>query len=243
MQGETVEIFRLKTKTAKKTFFEISEFIKVLNPYTALRAYEVAQVTLNTGDAYRRNRKMYAKNEISTLTLIRRIEDPTPDDTYLQKDNDRGRIDFVNDIYKQTRRLATIRFGGNILLDSNLNSVRQFNAEQQLTADNDKGAITIIDDFENQIFVAQEAKCHTRLVGKTTVYLGDGGVAQYRTDDFLAKQPYYLDGNNGCKNSESYIRTDSSGMFFDAEEGVICKYSAQNGIINVSGYDDRYKKL
>ena len=241
LQGEVVEIFRLKTKTDKKNFYEISQYIKILNPYKSTRSYENAEILLNTGDAYRRNRKMYAKNDDNTLTYTRIIEDPTPDDTYLVKENDKGRVDFINDFSKQIHRLAVIRFGGNILLDSNINTIRQFNAEQEVSGDNDKGAITIIDDFANQIFVAQETKCHTRLLGKTTAYLGDGGVSQFRTNDFLELKPYYLDVDNGCRNPESYVRLNNSGIFFDALIGAVCKYSPQNGINNISGFDDRYE--
>ena len=127
------------------------------------------------------------------------------------------------------------------MLDSNINTIRQFNAEQEVSGDNDKGVITIIDDFTNQIFVAQETKCHTRLVGKTTAYLGDGGVSHFRTNDFLDIKPYYLDIDGGCKNPESYIRLNNAGIFFDAISGVVLKYSPQNGLSNISGFDNRYE--
>lgn len=240
-QGEVVEIFRLKTITNKKNFYETSEFIKINNPYKPTRSYNNTEIALNTGDAYRRRRKMYAKNEDTYLTHTRIIEDTTPNDTYIIKDNDKGRVDFINDFNKQIRRIAIIRFGGNILLDSNINTIRQFNAEQEVSGDNDKGVITIIDDFTNLIFVAQETKCHTRLVGKTTAYLGDGGVSHFRTNDFLDIKPYYLDIDGGCKNPESYIRLNNAGIFFDAISGVVLKYSPQNGLSNISGFDNRYE--
>lgn len=242
LQGEVVEIFRLKTKLEKKNFYETGEYIKVLNPYTDIRSFEVSELLLNTGDAYRRNRKMYAlssEDGATPLTVTRRIEDMTPNDTVLEKDNDRGRLDFINDFYKQVRRQATIRFGDTILLDSNLNNIRRFNAEQQVTANYNDGAIAILDSFDNLLFVAQESKCHTRLIGKTTAYLGDGQQLQFDADSFLAK-PYYLNGVVGCQNPESYATVDNSGIFFDTSGGVVMKYSPQNGLTNISGFDDQY---
>jgi len=240
LQGETVEIFRLKTKTTKKNFYETAEYIKILNPYTDSRSWEHSEIELNTGDAYRRTRTMYIKNEDNERSFQRNIEDTTPYDNYIEKDNDKGRLDFINDEYKQLRRLSVIRYGGKILAESNLNRIRRFNSEAQLDGDTNYGAITILDDFGDTLFVAQESKCHTRLVGKTHAYLGDGGVATFNTTSFLSTA-YYLNDNYGCRNPESYSRCGNSGIFFDAREGVICKYSPQNGIMNISGYDPQYR--
>ncbi len=240
LQGEVVEIFRLKTKTTQKNFYETGEFIKILNPYKPNRSWEQADIRLNTGDAYRRNRRMYAVNDSSTITNVRLIEDMTPDDTYLAKDNDRGRLDFINTEFRQLRRRAVIRFGGNILSGSNINNIRRFDFSGQVSSDNNYGRITIIDEYGDQIFVAQERKCHTRLVSKTRAYLGDGNAVVYEASQFLSS-PYYLNDDYGCINPESYTRGDNMGVFFDATMGVICRYSPQNGVMNVSGYDNQYR--
>ena len=39
---------------------------------------------------------MIAKHEDETMLVTRIIEDPTPDDSVLEKDNDKGRSDFIN---------------------------------------------------------------------------------------------------------------------------------------------------
>jgi len=238
--GFVVELFRFKTKVTDKRYFEIGEYIKVLNPYTEQRSWELNSISLNTGDAYRRVRKMIAKFEDERIIASRLIEDPTPDDTLLEKDNDIGRSDFINSQYKQIRRLGTIRCGDTILTDSNINKIRRFDAEQQFTSDNNNGAITVIDDFKNVIFVAQESKCHTRYIGKTALRIGDGNVALSDKNTILS-EPDYLVDNYGCTNPESYTRCDNFGIFYDSIHGNVAAYFPQNGLNNLSGYDERYQ--
>lgn len=239
-QGFTVELFRLKTKIDNKQYFEIAEHIKVLNPYTELRAWETNTLIPNTGDAYRRVRKMVAKHEDETTTVTRIVEDPTPDDTLLEKDNDKGRSDFINPEYKQIRRLATGRYSDKLVPDSSINKLRRFDAEQQFSADANYGAITVIDDFTNVVFIAQENKCHTRLVSKTSLYVGDGNIGVSSPGTYLSDEPYYLNDEYGCKNPESYIKCKSFGVFYDVVNSTYVAYFNQNGLNSISGYDDKY---
>lgn len=239
-QGFTVELFRLKTKIENKQYFEIAEHVKVLNPYTDARAWETSTIKPNTGDAYRRNRKMIAKHEDETMLVTRIIEDPTPDDSVLEKDNDKGRSDFINYEYKQIRRLATGRYSDKLVPDSSINKLRRFDAEQQFSADANYGAITIVDDFTNVIFIAQENKCHTRLVSKRSLYLGDGSIGVSAPGTYLSDEPYYLNDEYGCKNPESYMKCKSFGVFYDVVNSTYVAYFNQNGLNSLSGYDDKY---
>ena len=243
-QGIVVEIFRLRTKTTKKVFYEIAEYNKVIDRYTNNASWEKQQILLNTGDCYRRLRKMYAKYITSAVTtektVIRTIEDITPDDTYQFKDNDIGRADFINEQYKQIEAISTIRFSDTILTDSNINNIRRFDVEQKVTGNNNYGRITVIDSFANTIFIAQDNKCHTRLIGKTNAYLGDGGIAVFNTNNFIS-DAYYLNEDYGCINGDSYARCYNQGVFFDAVNGCVVSYYQQNGLNNISGYDDRYR--
>ena len=239
-QGFTVELFRLKTKVENKQYFEIAEHVKVLNPYTDARAWETSTIKPNTGDAYRRNRKMIAKHEDETMLVSRIVEDPTPDDSVLEKDNDKGRSDFINYEYKQIRRLATGRYSDKLVPDSSINKLRRFDAEQQFSADANYGAITIVDDFTNVIFIAQENKCHTRLVSKRSLYLGDGSIGVSAPGTYLSDEPYYLNDEFGCKNPESYMKCKGFGVFYDVVNSTYVAYFNQNGLNSLSGYDDKY---
>ena len=238
--GFVVELFRLKTKVEDKKYFEIGEFIKVNDRYLPTRSWQNSEIILNTGDAYRRVRKMIAKHEDDRIVANRLIEDPTPDDTYSIKDNDIGRSDFINSQYRQVRRLATIRYGDTILTDSSINNIRRFDAEQQVTSNNNDGAITIIDKFKNIIFVAQENKCHTRYVGRSTLNIGGGDVALSDPNTILSIPDYLVD-EYGCKSADSYQRYSHFGTFFDTSNGIMAAYFPQNGLNNISGFDDRYE--
>lgn len=238
--GFVVELFRFKTKVTDKRYFEIAEHIKVIDAYLPTREWELNQLELNTGDAYRRIRRMIAKNENERIPATRLIEDPTPDDSLLEKDNDIGRSDFINRQYKQIRRLGTIRCGDTILTDSNINNIRRFDAEQQFTSNNNYGAITAIDDFKNVIFVAQQSKCHTRYIGRSSLRIGNGDVALSDPKTILS-EPDYLADDYGCLNPESYARCGNFGFFYDATKGVVAAYFTQNGLNSLSGYDDRYQ--
>jgi len=239
-QGFTVELFRLKTKIENKQYFEIAEHVKILNPYTDARAWETSTIKPNTGDAYRRNRKMIAKHEDETMLVTRIVEDPTPDDSVLEKDNDKGRSDFINYEYRQIRRLATGRYSDKLVPDSSINKLRRFDAEQQFSADANYGAITIVDDFTNVIFIAQENKCHTRLVSKRSLYIGDGNIGVSAPGTYLSDEPYYLNDEYGCKNPESYMKCKGFGVFYDVVNSTYVAYFNQNGLNSLSGYDDKY---
>lgn len=245
--GEIVEIFRLKTTVQEgaATFYETGEFFKVLNSYTGARAWESNTVSLNTGDAYRRIRKMYqvkVDGDTETLMAIYRstIEDPSPYDSILGKDNDIGRPDLENENTKQVRRMGAIRFSGKYALDGAMNGLRSMNAEDVVESNQDYGPISIIADFEDLLFVAQQRKCHTRLIQKSIVQLGDGGQNIIANPNRFLDQPYYLEKENGCINPESFARSNNTAKFFDALSGEVCQYSRQNGLVNISGFDNRY---
>lgn len=238
--GYTVELFRLKTKVTDKQYFEIAEHIKTNNPYTDIRAWSVTTLVPNTGDAYRRIRKMIAKYEDDRVLADRLIEDPTPDDSLLEKDNDKGRSDFINYNFKQVRRLSTARYSDKLLPDSLINKIRRFDAEQQFTADINYGAITVIDDFTNVIFIAQENKCSTRYISKTNLYIGNGDVAVSAPGKYVSDDPYYLSDEYGCINPESYVRCKGFGVFYDVINSSYIAYFQQNGLNCISGFDDKY---
>ena len=240
-KGEVVEVLRIKTKTEKHLFYEIGEYNKVLNPYTPLRAWENTTVVLNTGDAYRRNRKMYAKNDDGNTTYIHEVEDPSPSDRTILKDNDIGRPDFVNSNYKQLRREDVIRFSGQYISESLINNSHSFAGLDEVVVTGGKGAITIMDSYDDVLFVAQYDRCHTRHINKTTAFLGDGQEVVYNSDRFLSA-PYYMSENAGCRNKESHQRKENGCLFFDTHRGVIWEYNKQAGLQNTSGYDQRYKR-
>lgn len=238
--GFVVELFRLKTKVTDKRYFEVAEHLKVINPYTGDRTWEYNTLSPNTGDAYRRVRKMVAKNEDERKIVSRIIEDMSPDDSFKGKDSDIGRSDFINQESKQLRRLGTIRYSDKILTDSNINRIRRFDPEQQVTSDNNYGAISILDSFKSILFVAQGRKCHTRYVGKSSVQTGNGGLVLSDPNRVLS-DPDYLVDDYGCINPESYVRCLNFGTFYDAVNGCMVAYYAQNGLNNISGNDDRYQ--
>lgn len=239
-KGELVEVFRLKQKQEQKFFYETGEFIKVLQPYTGQREWEYNEVELNTGDAYRRTRVMYAKDSSNNTNMFTYgVEDMTPDDTYIEKDNDIGRADFINRDLKQIRKYAALRFGNNYMADSNRNSLRSFNLEDIIENGYKYGAISIIEDFGDILFVAQYSQCHTRGIKKTNAYLGDGQPMLLNSERFLS-DPYFLSEDMGCMNPESFSRAGSSCKFFDSQRGVVGQYAKQAGLSNISGLDIRY---
>ena len=79
-----------------RPFFAITFTFIIFGHGAGYRDWETSTIKPNTGDAYRRNRKMIAKHEDETMPVTRIIEDPTPDDSVLEKDNDKGRSDFIN---------------------------------------------------------------------------------------------------------------------------------------------------
>lgn len=240
-QGELVEVFRIKTKTEKHLFYEIGEYNKVLNPYTEDRAWENTTVHLVTGDAYRRRRKMYAKNIDRTVNYIYDIEDPSPSDATTLKDNDIGRADFVNSNYKQLRREDIIRFSGQYIPSSLINNVHSFNGLDEVGGSKTHGPITLLWSFNDDLFVAQYSKCHTRHINKLKAFLGDGKTLEFDSDRFLSP-PYYLTQSAGCRNPESSQQKESGCFFFDSHNGKVWEYNRQAGLQNVSGYDDHYKR-
>lgn len=239
LKGEVVEVFRLKTKREKQFFYETSEYAKVLSPYTDLREWENTLITLNTGDAYRRSRKMYAKDNISTDIIIRNIEDATPSEYTIEKDNDIGRPDFVNDNMRQLRRKSVIRFGGKYIPQSLINNVHSFNAEDEVATSEDYGAITILEEFEDTLFVAQWDKCHTRHINKQTAFLGDGQQILLDANRFLS-DAYFISLDIGCRNPESHAKNITGCKFYDSYRGIVGQYNKQAGIANISGLDTRY---
>jgi len=239
LKGEVVEVFRLKTKREKQFLYETSEYIKVVNPYTPSRTWNTTTIKLNTGDAYRRTRRMYAKNEDSTEIKLRNIEDPTPSEYTTIKDNDIGRPDFVNDNFRQLRRKSVGRFGGKYIPQSLINNMHSFNGEDEFATSEDFGPITILEEFDDTIFVAQWDKCHTRIINKQSAYLGDGENILLNSNRFIS-DPYFLSIEGGCRNPESHAKTTTNCKFFDSYRGIVLQYSKQAGIANISGFDDRY---
>lgn len=245
-QGVIVEIFRQKQQVKDKQFFETSEYIKAINPYNYNREWEHKEITLNTGDAYRRSRKMYAyhkntkNNNITEKSTVKIVEDNTCNDATSDRVCDIGRSDFINSDYKQLRRLATIRYGDTILTDSNINNIRRFDTEQQVTGDNNFGSITILSNFKDILFIAQERKCSTRYIGKANVKLDSSNFALSAPSSILS-DVNYLSGGFGCITPSSYFECISSCVFYDAINGAVIEYYPQSGVNNISGYDERYR--
>jgi hypothetical protein len=245
-QGVVVEIFRLKQKRQSQLFYETAEYTKVEDRYLPTRNFRENKILLNTGDAYRRNRVMPLSviNEVdgteSSFKIISaNIEDPTISDKYIGKDNDIGRPSAINDNNKQIHRPSSIRFGGKYIIGSNINELHRFIPTDIVEANTNYGKITIIEDFENILFVAQEKMCHIRYINKTRTTLGDGSVQLLDSSTFLS-QPDYFAFNYGCTNPESFTRSENACFFSDMNTGNIIQYSVQNGIGNISGIDLRY---
>ena len=245
-QGIVVEIFRLKVKRQEQIFYETSEYTKVENRYLPTRYFRDTTIKLNTGDAYRRNRTMPLRSfnpitdvTIKTDTINANIEDGTVSDKYIGKDNDIGRPSLVNENNIQIHRPSSIVFGGKYIIGSNINELHSFIATDIVEANTNYGRVTIIEDFENVLFVAQEKKCHVRYVNKQRATLGDGQTIVLNANTFIS-DPDYFAFDYGCTNPESYARNENSCFFIDMNTGNIVQYALQNGIGNISGIDLRY---
>ena len=246
-QGALIELFRLKQKRQSKIFYETSEYTKVSDRYLPTRYFNAPNIILNTGDAYRRNRRMrcVSHDENDDIVLIQPftyfIEDSTPSDIYIGKDNDIGRPSAVNENNTQIHRKSSIKFGGKYIVGSFINELHRFIPTDIVETNNDYGAVTIISDFENVLFVAQERKCHVRYINKTRANLGTGQEIVLDASSFLSSPDYFM-YNYGCTNPESYARSENSCFFFDGINGLIGQYTPQNGLINISGNDIRYNQ-
>ena len=248
--GEIVEVFRSKQKLENIPFYETGEYYKVLNPYTPARAWETDTIRLNTGDAYRRNRRMYQclkekVDDVTTVTLqnvyTANIEDPSTFDSLNGRDSDAGRIDLINETVKQVRRGAIIRFSGQYINDVNKNKLRNYDALDYVESNHDYGRITVLSDFQDLLFVAQEKRCSSRQIQKSIVSLGADNTNLIANPNRFLDLPYYLDEEIGCTNPESFAKTHDYAKFLDAKRGCIGQYSRQNGLVNVSGHDSRYE--
>lgn len=247
-QGVIVEIFRLKQKRQQQLFYEIGEHTKVEDRYLPTRHFRETEIELNTGDAYRRTRNMYLKsfNPTTNVTILTKtvnitIEDTTVSDRYIGKDNDIGRPSIVNNSNFQKHRPSSIRFGGKYIIGSNINEIHSFIPTDIVEVNTQYGRITIIEDFENVLFVAQEKKCHVRYINKSRATLGDGQTIVLDNNRFLSS-PDYFAHSYGCTNPESFTRADNAIFFIDINAGAVIQYSVQNGLGNISGIDLRYNK-
>jgi len=245
-QGVIVEVFRIKQKRQEQIFYEISEYTKVLDRYLPTRSFRDTNITLNTGDAYRRSRRFNLKkldwqtdNVIESKVVIMEIEDPSPAENYIGKDNDIGRPSAVNKYNLQLERPSSIRFGGKYIIGSRINELHSFIPTDIVEANNNYGRITIIEDFENIIFVAQETMCHVRYINKTRATMGDGENIVLDSNRFLSA-PDYFSMNYGCTHPESYSKNENACYFVDMNTGNILQYAIQNGLGNISGVDLRY---
>ena len=245
-QGVIVEVFRIKQKRQEQIFYEISEYTKVLDRYLPTRSFRDTNITLNTGDAYRRSRTFKLKkfdwqteNVIESKVVIMEIEDPSPAENYIGKDSDIGRPSAINKYNSQLERPSSIRFGGKYIIGSHINELHSFIPTDIVEANNNYGRITIIEDFENVIFVAQETMCHIRYINKTRATMGDGENIVLDSNRFLSA-PDYFSMNYGCTHPESYSRNENACYFVDMNTGSVLQYAVQNGVGNISGIDLRY---
>jgi hypothetical protein len=177
---------------------------------------------------------------VTTNTITHPIEDPTPSDIYIGKDNDIGRPSAVNNNNTQLHRKSSIRFGGKYIIGSFINELHRYIPTDIVEANNNYGAVTVMADFENILFVAQEHKCHIRYLNRTMANLGTGQEIVLDASAFLSNPDYFM-YNYGCTNPESYARNENSCFFYDGINGsLIVQYSPQNGVINISGNDIKY---
>ena len=86
---------------------------------------------------------------------------------------------------------------------------RRLAGQKILEKNNNYGRITIIEDFENVIFVAQETMCHIRYINKTRATMGDGENIVLDSNRFLSA-PDYFSMNYGCTHPESYSRNENA---------------------------------
>lgn len=202
-------------------------YIPSTTDYTLLPLY--------SGDVYVRSRQASANKISTTEDLNNYVVESYNYSDYFESDvHDYGRPNIVNPFAKRLRMQAALRYGGQILLDTQINNLNKFDGLDLVELPTKFGSINALREVGFSLKAIMDMKTITIFVGRQSTSEADGSSNLILTDKVLgAINIPNVDW--GSIHPESCIVHNRWLYFADAINGAIVRDSA-NGMYPISDY-------
>ena len=249
--GFQIEIYTPKTESENDPWYEVGVEFPIINPHTSTRSHGgntdqipgviPAQVSLNCGDVYIRQRVMSTgyKYEGGSANISDAndnrgawfCEDPHYSDFYVSNWNNKGRLGLFSAFAKQQHLKSSIYHTNALIDNTQINGLSRIEFFNNVALKDEHGGINKLIQIGDTLKAFQDKKVTSVYIQKAFALNGDGTNNVILSDKtFAGVRPH--DDDYGCIHPGSVSKVENNVFFYDFYNAAVVQ-ATQGGLINI----------